>query len=76
MQEQDREYLILATKIRSCLETENGKALYGWLEAACFRTTPANNYEIENTAHIQRINARRDLFIALQQIISDGGKLE
>lgn len=73
MQEQDRDYLIMASKIRSCLETENGKTLHNWLAGACFMDSPMNGMEIESTAQLQRINARRDLFIALQQVISDGG---
>lgn len=77
MQEQaDREYLIMASKIRSCLETENGRTLHNWLVGACFMDSPMNGMEIESTAQLQRINARRDLYIALQQVISDGGLID
>lgn len=74
-EQQDREYLIMASKIRSCLETENGRTLHNWLAGACFMDSPMNGMEIESTAQLQRINARRDLYIALQQVIADGGEL-
>lgn len=74
-EQQDREYLIMASKIRSCLETENGRTLHNWLAGACYMDSPMNGMEIESTAQLQRINARRDLYIALQQVIADGGEL-
>lgn len=66
------EYLELASRIRAALATENGQQLRAWLKHACFMDTPMNNGEIESQAQTQRISARRDLFIALEQIEKDG----
>lgn len=66
------EYLAMASRIRAALATENGQQLKAWLKSACFMDTPMNNGEIESQAMTQRISARRDLFIALEQIEKDG----
>ena len=66
------EYMAMASRIRAALSTENGQQLKAWLKSACFMDTPMNNGEIESQAQTQRISARRDLFIALEQIEKDG----
>lgn len=66
------EYMAMASRIRAALATENGQALKAWLKSACFMDAPMNNGEIESQAQTQRISARRDLFIVLEQIEKDG----
>ena len=66
------EYLAIASRIRAALSTENGQTLKAWLKSACYMDSPMNNGEIESQAQTQRISARRDLFIALEQIEKDG----
>lgn len=72
MNEQEREYYLMASRIRAALATENGRVLKIWLRAACYMDGPMNNAEIESAAQTQRISARRDLFLALEQIERDG----
>lgn len=66
------EYMAMASRIRAALATENGQALKEWLKSACYMDTPMHNWEIDSQAQTQRISARRDLFIALEQIEKDG----
>ena len=66
------EYQAIASRIRAALSTENGQALKAWLKSACYMDSPMNNGELESQAQTQRISARRDLFIALEQIEKDG----
>ena len=72
----DREYLIMASKIRSCLQSENGKTLYEWLKGACFMKDAMKPEYIDSMAVTQHIASRRDLFIALEGVIADGGTID
>jgi len=69
---EQRDYLMMASRIRAALSTESGAILKEWLRHACFMDTPMNNMECESLAQTQRIGARRDLFIVLEQIEKDG----
>jgi hypothetical protein len=66
------EYMAMASRIRAALSTENGRVLKDWLKTACFMDAPMNNGEIDSQAMTQRISARRDLYIVLEQIEKDG----
>lgn len=72
MNQEQRDYYMMASRIRAALSGESGAVLKAWLRQACFMDSPMNNMEIESQAHTQRISARRDLFIALENIEKDG----
>lgn len=76
MDNNDREYLIMASKIRSCLQSENGKTLYEWLKGACFMSDAMTIEQVESMPQTQHIASRRDLFIALQRVMADGGTID
>ena len=72
MSTEQRDYLMMASRIRAASSTESGAILKEWLRTACFMDVPMNLGEIESAAQTQRIGARRDLFIVLEQIEKDG----
>lgn len=73
--QEEREALLLAAAIHSVFATENGKKLKAWLKTACFMDTPMRMSEIESPAQTQRIEARRDLFIALELLEKEGANV-
>ena len=67
-----REHKHLCAHIHTALATDSGLRLKAWLRSACFMDTPMDGREIESRAMTQRVNARRDLFIALEQLAKEG----
>jgi len=71
----ERERLLLAGAIHGAFATENGKKLKEWLRTACYMDGPMQMNEIESPAQTQRIAARRDLFITLEQFEKEGANV-
>lgn len=69
---QNKEARILAAKIASALRAENGKALLAWLRSECYMENFINPGGVDNAAFVQYVNARRDLFIKLEQLAKEG----
>ncbi|MDR2056575.1 MAG: hypothetical protein LBQ10_12030 [Desulfovibrio sp.] len=66
--------LVLAAHIATALATKSGTALKAWLREACYMDWPMTGEEIESAAQTQRIGARRDLFIALENLEKEGAQ--
>lgn len=62
----------LCMHIRTALSTPSGKILKQWLKANCFMNGTMAVETLDNNAANQRINARRDLFIALTNLEENG----
>jgi len=62
-------YLLQCKQIQSALTTPAGVVLYGWLKENCFMSDVMTEQAMESVAANQRVNARRDLFIALDNIL-------
>jgi len=62
-------YLLQCKQIQAALSTSAGVVLYEWLKENCFMSDVMAEKAMESVAANQRVNARRDLFIALDNIL-------
>lgn len=68
----EKDHITLCRHINNAFSTESGKVALKWLKEACYMATPLNVSEIESVAQNNRINARRDLFIVLEELKNKG----
>lgn len=67
----EKEAQIKAAKIASLLQSEGGKALLEWLRRECYMEQFVNPGGVDNVAFVQYVNARRDLYIQLEQLAKE-----
>ena len=70
MIDEDRKYLAL--HVKTALTTKSGAVLRELLREYCFMTEPTSADVLESTALVHRINARRDLYIMLENLLQEG----
>lgn len=66
------EHKALVMHIKAALTTKSGIVLLNWLKDNCFMNGPMEFKAIESPAFNQRVNARRDLFITLNNLLQEG----
>ena len=70
--EQEQQHRVLCMHIKNALTTQSGVILRQWLRDSCFMTEAMTLEAIESTAANQRVNARRDLYITLENLLQEG----
>lgn len=68
----DNEARIKAAKIATLLKSEGGKTLLDWLKHECYMESFINPGGVDNVSFVQYVNARRDLYIQLEQLAKEG----
>lgn len=66
------EHASLCISIKNALTTPNGAVLRQWLKENCFMTECMKVEQIDSVGANQRVNARRDLYIALENLLQEG----
>lgn len=62
----------LAMHIKTALTTRSGAVLRQWLKENCFMTEASRMEFIDSPGAQQRLNARRDLYIELDNLLQEG----
>lgn len=70
--EQEKQHKILCMHLKNALTTPSGAILRQWLRENCFMDAPMTLEAIDSPAFNQRVNARRDLYIALDNLLQEG----
>lgn len=67
-----QDHLRLCAHIRQALSTPSGVVLREWLKENCFMNDPTTLDHIESNNAAQRVLARRDLYITLDNLFDQG----
>lgn len=71
-EEAKKEHVRLCNHIKNALTTPSGAILREWLKKECFMSYPMSTEADHFEAYNYRVNARRDLYITLENLLQEG----
>ena len=70
--EDEARHKILCAHLHNAFSTRSGQVALQWLKENCFMAEPMQLEAAESAPFNYRVNARRDLFIVLEQFLKEG----